>query len=257
MPVKCNKKVEQSINVMVNSITSILHDNRPSIFLFGSVVLADFRLGWSDIDIICLTDKPIKTQQAEELVNLRQALLTEHPGNPYFRLFEGGILSLDAFLQNTEDTVVYWGTSGQRITNTYQLCPFGTIELLESGKLLYGNDIRHLIPFPTRAAVIDAIKNHYETIRQHGSSGSGWLLDIARCLYTLKTSMIIAKTEAGQWAISENICPDVSVMEKAVEIRKNPLAFRSDNEVVKWEENLGPHIQRFADILETKLKEFV
>jgi len=109
--------MEQSINIMVNRITNILHDNNPSIFLFGSVVLDDFKLGWSDIDFICLTKKTITNEQANELVNLRQTLLAEYPGDKYFRLFEGGMLSLDAFINNVDDTVVYWGTSGQRITN--------------------------------------------------------------------------------------------------------------------------------------------
>ncbi|MCL2285301.1 MAG: DUF4111 domain-containing protein [Firmicutes bacterium] len=245
--------MEQSINTMVNRITNILNNNNPSIFLFGSIVLDDFKLGWSDIDLICLTDKPIQSQQADELVNLRQTLLSEHEGNPYFRLFEGGLLTLDAFLQNAEDTVIYWGTSGQQITNTYQLCPFSTIELLENGRLLYGDDFRQLISFPTREEVIKAIKSHYDTIRQHGKSGGGWLLDIARCLYTLRTNKIIAKTNAGEWAINENICPDTTIMEKVVQIRKNPLELRCDDKIQRWEKSLGQHIQRFADVLEVEL----
>jgi len=246
--------MEQSIDIMVNRITSILQDNNPSIFLFGSAVRDDFKLGWSDIDIICLTDKPIQNVQANKLVNLRQTLTSEHERNPYFRLFEGGMLTLDAFLNNVDDIVVYWGTSGQQIANTYKLCPFGKTELLENGRLLYGNDIRYLIPYPTRAEIIEAIINHYKTIRQHGKSGGGWLLDIARCLYTLRTNKIIAKTKAGEWALAENICPDISIMNKIVEIRKNPLEFKDNKDINQWLSNLEPHIQKFADILEEELR---
>jgi len=218
--------MEQSIQTMVNRITHILENNNPSIFLFGSVVLDDFKLGWSDIDFICLTEKVITSEQAEQLVNLRQALLAEYPSDKYFRLFEGIMMTLQAFLNDDEDTVVYWGTSGQRLTTRGGLCPFGKIELLENGRLLFGSDFRHLISYPTRKEIVESIKNLYETIRQQGNFGGVWYLDIARCLYSLETNKIIAKTKAGEWAIDENICPNISVMKKIVEIRKSPLELK-------------------------------
>jgi hypothetical protein len=247
--------VEQSIEIMVNRITSVLESNNPSLFLFGSVVLDDFRLGWSDIDFICLTEKTITNEQADELVNLRQTLLVEYPGNKYFRLFEGIMLTLQAFLNNNEDTVVYWGTSGQRITNHGGLCPFGKIELLESGRFLYGNDVRHLIPYPTRAEIIEAIKQVYEDIGKFGVEhpDGGWLLDISRCLYTLKTNQVMAKTKAGEWSIEENLCPDVSVMERVLEIRRNPLDFKNSNETKEWNKTLAPYILRFLNVLRIEL----
>ena len=246
--------MEQSISIMVNRIADILKENNLSAFLFGSVVLDDFKLGWSDIDIICLTDNVIQEEQAGKLVNLRQSLMSEHQDNPYFKLFEGGILTLDSFLHNTVDTVVYWGTSGQRITNRYELCPFGKIELIENGRHVYGSDFRHFISYPTRSEIIEAIKSHYHTIRQYGKSGGGWLLDIARCLYTLRTSKVIAKTKAGEWAIEENICPDLSIMKKVIEIRKNPLEFENNEEIKQWQNMLEEPIQKFADILEAELR---
>jgi len=245
--------MEQSINIMVNKMESILHDNEPSILLFGSVVHDDFRLGWSDIDFICLTAKTLSSEQANELVNLRQTLTESYPGNLYFRLFEGAVMTIEAFNKNADDTVVYWGTSGQRIIKNWELCTFGKMELLESGKLLCGNDFRHLISYPTRHEIIAAIKNHYNTIRQHGKSGGGWFLDIARCLYTLKTNKVITKTKAGEWALQENICPNIAIMKKIIEIRKNPLKFNNE-ETKQWQNTLGECIQKFANILEVELR---
>ena len=108
---------------MKNHIVKILLDNKPSIYLFGSVVLDDFKIGWSDIDILCLTKLEITDVQANRLLNLRQVLLTEYK-NTYFSLFEGGFLSLNGFINGNNDTVVYWGTSGQRITDKYYFPPF-------------------------------------------------------------------------------------------------------------------------------------
>ena len=89
---------QKAIHNMASAISKILTDNQPSIYLYGSVVLDDFRLGWSDIDILVLTQKRISPQQAKELVMLRQKLLENEPNNPYYRLFEGGMLTLSAFL---------------------------------------------------------------------------------------------------------------------------------------------------------------
>lgn len=126
---------------MVREISGILSDREPSIYMYGSSVLNDFRLGWSDIDILVLTDKQITEEQAKTLVGLRQAMLAKDPGNPYYRSFEGGMLTLNAFLSNKSDCVVYWGTSGERITDSYVFDSFSMAELTESSVLLYGKNI--------------------------------------------------------------------------------------------------------------------
>lgn len=78
--------LNEAIQIMTDKIASILADNTPTVYLHGSVVLDDFRLGWSDIDILVLTEREISEQQAEALVRLREALLECYPSNPYFRL---------------------------------------------------------------------------------------------------------------------------------------------------------------------------
>ncbi len=68
------KTMYKAINKMVLSISKILIDCLPTIYLYGSVPLNDFKLGWSDIDILCLTKKEMSQAQANELVNLRQKM---------------------------------------------------------------------------------------------------------------------------------------------------------------------------------------
>lgn len=244
---------------MKNSIVDILCSNKPSIYLYGSLVLDDFKLGWSDIDILCLTQTPMTDTQTSRLVNLRQELSEEYKGNKYFRSFEGEISLLEAFKTKSQDSVVYWGSSGQRINEISYFDVFGTMELLDYGILLYGEDIRDQIKYPTDDVVKAKIIHHYDAIRKHaqktGSSilSAGWLLDIARCLYTLRTGKIIAKTKAGEWAIENNLAPDAEILKKAVEIRKQPLKYKEDNSALNWSKTLGEYIQRFADVLEREL----
>ena len=245
--------LETSLNTMLNHISAILQPHGFSAYLYGSVTNHDFKPGWSDIDFLCLTQSPIHHRAAEALLPLRQALTQQYPGNAYFKLFEGAITTLDVLIHHKQGTTVYWGSSGQRITNSYHLCPFSTISLLESGRCVHGQDIRHLIKSPSPADIIAAIKAHYHTIRTHGKSGGGWMLDIARCLYTLKTNKVIAKTKAGEWAIAQTLCPDIQVMETVVDIRKNPMLLTNSIELQNFSNSLENHIQAFADVLERAL----
>lgn len=239
--------LNEAIEIMTNEIVAVLADNKPTIYLFGSVVLDDFQLGWSDIDIVILTDHEITEQQAETLVVLRQSLLERYPGNPYFRLFEGGILSADAFINGIKERTVYWGTSGQRITDNYKIDSFGMAELLDNGILLHGVDIREHMTYPTYAQMWNETVHHVESARKYGCVVS-WLLGIARGIYTLRTGNIIAKTAAGEWALKEGLCPDAEILQKAVLIRKAPLHYSNEEKNIE-----NAVIQRFADVLECEL----
>lgn len=194
---------DTAIRRMTDRISILLSDCSPSVYLYGSVVLGDFRLGWSDIDILVLSDKQMSEKQAQKLVKLRQTMLAEDPGNLYYRSFEGAILTLDAFMEGGSDRVVYWGTRGEKITDTYMLDSFGMVELIENGVLLYGCDVRSQLKAPSFSELYADIKHHFETIRKYvqktgrNLNSFGWMLDIARCLYTLRTGKIIAKSAAG------------------------------------------------------------
>ncbi len=255
------KNRQLSVNRMVCEISSILADVQPSIYLYGSSVLDDFKLGWSDIDILVLTDSPIRKEQAQSLVGLRQAMLADEPGNLYYRSFEGGMLTLAAFLSGASDRVVYWGTSGERITDRYVFDSFCMAELVESGILLYGTDIGNSLHYPAFKELYAAVKHHYETIRQYAQSTGrslytfGWLLDIARCVYTIRTGRIIAKTAAAEWALENNLCPDADALQYALRVRRNPLKYKEDKHIFDYAETLAVPIQRFADVLEYELRQ--
>lgn len=248
--------LKNSIDVVTKAIVGILAENAPSVYLYGSVTLDDFRLGWSDIDILVLTQTQLTPQQADRLLRLRQELTEREPDNPCFRLFEGGMLRLSAFLTDSEDRVVYWGTSGERITNRYTFDSFCQKELLENGVLLYGGDVRDSMRRPTYEDLRVDVRRHYETIRTYGgkTGGSlhsfGWLLDISRCIYTLRTGQIIAKTKAGEWALENGLCPDPAALEAALRVRNAPELFQKDAALQTYAAHLGTAIRQYADVLE-------
>lgn len=79
------------------------------------------------------------------------------------------------------------------------------------------------------------------------------MLDIARCIYTLRTGKIIAKTKAAEWALENNLCPDRYALTTALNVRRSPLEYRDDKKTFDYAETLGDPVQHFADVLEKEL----
>ena len=247
------------IENMTARLSILLGENLRTLYLYGSAANDDYREGWSDIDILALTVEPLSMETAAGLVGLRQRMCSETE-TPQYRAFEGGILSLSAFLKGTSEAVVYWGTSGERITDQYELNALSRLELHQHGILLAGEEVRDKIPYPTYAQLRENIREHYETIRRCGKNPGahfyafGWLLDIARCLYTLETGEIIPKTKAGEWVLAQNRCPEQvrKALQYALAVRRDPLAHKGE-EVCRCAASLGLAIQCFADTLECAL----
>lgn len=251
--------MRQAIEEMKRRLLAILGEELTALYLYGSVALGDFKPGWSDIDMLCFTKEPVGEEAAKTLVNLRQTMLSEEPQNPYYRLFEGAVVSLREFCSGAYTRVVYWGTSGQRVTDTYCFDAFSRYELLHDGLLVCGTDVRGALEAPDFAQLKDAVRQHLGTIRRYAVRtddslyACGWLLDIARGLYTLRTGRVIAKTAAGEWALEQGLCPAAEEMRRTLQIRKDPARYLDDGETKAWLSSLGPAVQRFADVLESEL----
>lgn len=249
--------METSIRRMTAAIASILGENEPSIYLYGSVTMDDFRPGWSDIDLLALTRSPISPEQADALLTLRQTLPKQYPDAIYARAFEGGILPFDAFTKGYPSTVVYWGTSGQRIADHHHFDSFSLWELHHAGRLLHGPEVRDFLPNPTPSQLHTDVARHLRTILDHGHGARslyafGWLLDISRGLYTLRHDAVIAKTAAGEWALAQRLCPDEAALRLALAVHRDPALLR-DDAVLRQAEALTPAIQAFAAVLREEL----
>ena len=254
-----DSELHASIETLVREVSSAVHLH--SFWLYGSVVLNDFRRGWSDIDFIAFTDKPIGLEQADILLSLRHTLCERYPDNPYYRCFEGSIVHLREYCCGQYERLVYWGTSGQRITNRCNLDAFSLLELSEYGYCFFGNSDRDLFKSPNREELINAIRRHYDGIRRFAGQtddslySCGWILDIARCLYTLRCGDVIGKTQAGEWALSERLFQNDKPLRRTLEIRRSPLVYKDDAQVKAWLLNLGPTVQQYADVLERTLSQ--
>ena len=250
--------MRNAINGMAKEIVRIMEGKVSGIWLYGSVALDDFHLGWSDIDFVALTGESILESQAEALLTLRQEMLKKAPDNPYYRAFEGIVASREEYRRQAFSRLVYWGTSGQRITGRYVPDAFSKFELAKYGRPVYGDE-PWPFPAPGGEELVEAVKAHARTIRKYAAQtdatlySCGWLLDIARCVYTLRYKDVIAKTQAGIWALQEHVFPEEAPLRKAIAIRQAPLAFKGRDDVKQWLRGLGPAVQRYADVLEQEL----
>ena len=247
-------RLRLAINTMAVMLRRILAPCDPSIYLYGSVTTEDYRHGWSDIDLLVLTQSPITGDQADLLVDLRQALADRDPDTPHYRLFEGGMLDLGSFLTGEETRVVYWGTTGERIKTRHAFSAFDRLSLLRTGQLLLGRDVRRHMDAPTYDEVLSDIRAHLQTIRKHGRGSRslyafGWLLDIARGLYVVMNGRPVTKTDAAQWALDERLCPCPAELSMALTVRRQPELIR-DESILTYAEGLTEAIQEFADLLE-------
>ncbi len=250
----------ESVARMTEEIVAVMDRRVHSAWLYGSVALNDFRLGWSDIDYIVLTDGPISESQSRRLLTLRQAMLEREPGNPYYRSFEGIIADVQEYRMRSFTRLVYWGTAGQRVTDRFEPDAFTRYELAKYGEPVYGKEDRSIFPMPSKADMTAAVRAHCASIRKFAVQTNeslyscGWLLDIARCVYTLRYGGVIAKTQAGLWALEEHLFPDEEALRKTVEIRQQPLLYKDRADVKHWLKGLGPVVQRCADVLERELR---
>lgn len=250
--------MKDAIKKVTNELVKISNGSVFGVWLYGSAVLDDFRLGWSDIDFIALADDTLSESSSEKLVTLRQDLLKEEPDNPYYRSFEGIITGAEEYGSRSFHRLVYWGTSGQRITDRYEPDAFAEYELAKYGKPVYGN-MQWPFPVPGADRLKEAVIKHYDSIRKYAVHtdetlySCGWLLDIARCVYTLRYNDVISKTKAGIWALEEHLFPDEAPLVKTLEIRMDPMSFRNDEQLKPWLSSLGPVVQSYADVLEREL----
>ena len=254
--------MNEAIHRMTDRIVSVMDGKVNSIWIYGSIVLNDFQLGWSDIDFIALTENEITEKQARDLLMLRQSMLSDESDNQYYRSFEGIIANINECFTGNYTRLVYWGTSGQRITDSYSRDVFSSFQLSRYGRIVYGNADRSIFREPTRQEIVDAIKSHYETIRKYAQKtderlySCGWLLDIARCIYSLRYNDVISKTQAGIWALNVKLFEDEKPLQKALEIRKNPMASKNSEEIKTWLRELGPVVQQYADVLDKELSPY-
>ncbi|MBO4839329.1 MAG: nucleotidyltransferase domain-containing protein [Lachnospiraceae bacterium] len=249
-----------TVQKVIDAVSAVTGEAPHSAWLYGSAVWQDLQPGWSDIDLLILTASPLTEEQAQRLLKLRQELAEKEPENPHFRTCEGIIACADEYRSGDFSRLVYWGTTGERITDRCPQDTFTAFQLARYARCIAGTEDRSLFAEPDRAEMTAAVQTHYEAIRKFAGQtdeslySCGWLLDIARCIYTLRYNDIVSKTWASLWAKELHVFPDEEPLLKTLEIRRHPLQYKDREDVKQWLKDLGPTVQQYADVLEQELQ---
>lgn len=251
--------LECALSRMTEAVCGLLVGCRPSVYLYGSAVSGDFRLGWSDLDVLVLTREPIPPSAAEALVSLRQTMTAAEPDNVYYRLFEGECCRCGTFCpasRRAPSTGVRAGNGSQTAIRSTRLAAAASRAGPAAG--------RRRAARPAAAAVVR------RAARRRGGASEGRpplcgcdgaqplfvRLAAGRCARTLYNShgRVASKTDAGRWALQNALCPDPELLETALCVREAPLRLRDDPRTLDLAESLGDAVQRFADVLEEALR---
>ncbi len=252
-----------ALTAFLSAVDAAIGTQIRAVYLHGSAAVGDFRPGWSDLDLLILTDAPLSGETANALVSLRQSLAETDAENPFYRAIEGAILPLSAFINDTTaENIVYYGTSGQRITDRFSFNALSRAEWFAHGILLCGEELRGDVSLlPPYENLVDAVEQHLDTVYKYGTTPTaslysyGWICDIARGLYTLETGKILSKTEALRTALKNPRIP-VSlhgVLKETVAVRENAAHAKNDPAVLSRAAERGEEIRLLADALAEKL----
>lgn len=250
----------KSLEEFVDKANVILNNSILSAYCFGSSIYGDFCSGYSDLDFFIITENAIIEHNFEEFSLLRTEF--KNSKHPYFSVLEGEVISKNAIKNDIESNVIYWGTSKDRLNHRYGLSGFSLRGLINKGYLIYGEDLRKKLPYPSDEEMLGQVNSMIATIRKYAQATNedihsiDWLFLISQSIYWLKTLDTDGKTNASRWIINNCNYSWRDTLQKAVEIRQCPILAKLD-ENKEWLRSLGNTVQSACDTLTLERDEFV
>lgn len=223
-----------------------------AVYAYGSAVYGDLHIGYSDLDFFAVVSCEITKEMFEELLSYRKALKASE--DKLYGMLEGEFVP-ESILASRQGPVGYWGTSGERIKDRYDLAGFSMRSLHENGVLIFGEEVRTGIPYPSDEEMLSQVSQLIATIRKYavatneGIHSADWLFLICQSLYWLKTGSITCKTKAAEWAREQFNEPWCTSLNKAIWLRIHPEEAGTE-ENRRWLHGLGPAVQNACDTLE-------
>lgn len=250
----------KSLKEFVNESNMILNNSILSAYCFGSAIYDDFHNGYSDLDFFIIINKIISEEEFQKFSSWRTELKASK--HPYFSVLEGEIISQHSIKNDIESSVIYWGTSKDRLNKRYGLSGFSLRGLINKGYLIYGKDLRKELPYPSDEEMLSQVNSMIETIVKYAQVTNedihsvDWLFLISQSIYWLKTLDINGKTNSAKWIIDNCNYGWSDTLQKVIEIRQSPILAKS-YENKEWLKKLGPFIQCACNTLILERNEFV
>ncbi|WP_134701510.1 aminoglycoside adenylyltransferase domain-containing protein [Ammoniphilus sp. YIM 78166] len=207
--IKQPQKLKAFLQQVGNDIESTFGDNHMSTILHGGIVLNEFTLHFSDIDLIVVL-REASRKDVSLLIGLWNEWESKHPFGEKLWINLLGVKLL------TANKGTAWTVSKKGL-RTVQGMPIDGMELhtlLNHGKTLKGEHLIHRFPRLPKTYQADELGNFYRILETYSMTTPlqpyyhrerptdddiGIILTFPRFLYNLKTGKILTKCKAAQW----------------------------------------------------------
>jgi len=241
--------VNELLNLLLSGIHKILPDKLLDLYLYGSLVIGDFDIQCSDIDLLAATSSDIDDEDFAHLQKMHADLATNHPN--WGDGIEVAYLSATALktyhLHSNRIAVISPGEPFH-IKEAGEDWLMNWFMVRESSFTLFGTSPQTLIDYITKERLLQTVRKHVQdwrqyakNIRDHGSQAYA-ILTLCRGLCTLKKGESVSKKQAALWAAQE--FPEWSrLIQNALLWRKAPRDEQLDHVAVL------PETLRFVDFV--------
>lgn len=244
-----------TLELFLRIITDFFEDQLVSVILYGSIVFDDLAPGYGDLDFLAVVNEDLSDELCRQLVELRRPLRSGDHGE-LAKMIEGAFLPRHMLDPANIGTAFWWGTSGERMWQTNQLGWLVLHTIRERGIAIWGDDVRHEIPVPTREQLLQDVGEFCQTIKKHGKEGklhsADWLLTAARELLWLREHRFSSKSAAADWGYRHATGAWREHLPRAKELRQNP-ALVGTAEWRQWLDQLAAPIKEAGEELEREL----
>jgi predicted nucleotidyltransferase len=248
-------QLDMALELFLRIITDFFKNQLVSVILYGSIVFDDLAPGYGDLDFLAVVTGDLSEETDQQLIELRKPLRSGEYGE-LAKMIEGAFLPRHMLNPANTGMAFWWGTSGEKMWQSNQLGWLVLHTIHERGTVIWGEDVRHEIPAPTREQLLQDVGEFCRTIKKHGKGGRlhsvDWLLTAARELLWLKERRLSSKSEAADWGYRHATGAWREHLPRAKELRKNP-ALASSAEWQQWLGQLTAPIREAGEELEREL----
>lgn len=247
--------VNSTLEVFLEKLEGLFASRLLSVMVYGSLVHGDLAPGYGDLDFIVIVDGDLGAAEQSALAEMRVPLRSGMYGM-LASMLEGAFLTPEMLRLDATGSGFWWGTTRERPIQRNPIGWLNSLDLKENGVVIFGADLRSLIPIPTRQDILNEIAGAARMIRREskdaGRYAVDWLLQIARFLVVISEGPLVSKTEGALWAAKHakgswrHCLVDCSMYRKDATYRSRPGAD-------EWLASLGSSLEEACDELESAL----
>ncbi len=198
--------VESTLQVIADTLRSVLEHNLVALYTYGSVLTPSFDSERSDIDCIAVTMRPLSDA---DLDRIRESLKAAIDATWAKRLQISFLIKGQILVSDTAACLYQFGTLSRTGSDGN---PIIWLDHSQRGRVLFGPAAKSLVPTISKEILREALVRELGYLREElfEKPDSQWrnvasyrayaVLTMCRILYTAAKGILATKPEAAEWA---------------------------------------------------------